>query len=78
MPYIQYQTIVDVMTSFDDVIWESVVSGYDITERYSSDDETGYVNIWFSMINNTKYWKVLIFEYERWPSMMCDLLDYGV
>ena len=78
VPHVQYPTMVDVMTSFDDVIWETVVSGYDITEGYSSDDETGYVKIWFSMIYNRKYWKVIISEYERWPSMMCDLLGYAV
>ena len=77
VPYIQYPTVVDVMTSFDDVIWETVLSGYDLTERYSSDNETGYVKIWFSMIYNSKYWKVIISEYERWPSMMCDLLGYA-
>ena len=66
------------MTSFNDVIWVSVVSGYDLTERYSSDDETGSVNIWFSIIYKNKYWKVIISEYEQHPGMMCDLPGYYI
>ena len=74
----QYPTMVDVMTSSDDVTWESVVRGDNIEDRYSSDDNTASVNIRFSERYTTKYWRVIITEYVRHPSMKLDLLGYSL
>ena len=74
--YQQYPTVVDVMTSEDDVIWQDVVVRKNIASSYSSDDNQGFVKIWFPTIYTTKYWKIFIFEFFSHPSMKCDLLGY--
>ena len=74
--YVQYPTVVDVMTSDDDVIWQDVVVRDDIASRYSSDDGQGFVKIWFPNLYTTKYWKIYIFEFVGYNSMKCDLLGY--
>ena len=72
----QYPTRVDVMTSEDDSIWQSVVSGADITERYNSDENDAFVNIWFSKMYTTLYWRIIILDFVNYPSMKCDLRGY--
>ena len=72
----QYPTIVDVMTSEDDVIWQEVVLKENIATSYSSNDRHGFVNIWFPHSYTTKYWKIYIFEFAVYNSMKCDLLGY--
>ena len=74
----QYPSIVDVMAAPDDDIWEMVVSGEDISERYVTNDNTAFVNIWFSQQYITKHWKIIILNYVSHPGMKCDLLGYFI
>ena len=75
---LQYPKIIDVTTSVDDVSWQDVVIGEDIATRYSSYDKQGSVSVWFSRKYTSQYWKIYIVEFERHPSMKCDLIGYFV
>ena len=76
--FLQYPSLVDVMTSSDDITWEMVVGRDNIYGRYRADNNTAFVNIWFSQQYITTYWKIIIIDFERHPSMKCDLLGYSI
>ena len=73
---LQYPKVIDVTTSVDDVLWQDVVKGEDITTRYSSYDMQGSVSVWFSRVYTTRYWKIYSPKYHYHPSMKCDLISY--
>ena len=74
--HLQYPTVIDVTTSVDDVLWQDVVRGENITSRYSSYDKQGSVSVWFSREYKTQYWKIYLIEFHGGRSMKCDLLGY--
>ena len=76
--HLQYPTVIDVITSVDDVLWQDVVKGENITSRYSSYDLEGSVSVWFSKAYTTRYWKIYIVEFEWHPAMKCDLIGHVV
>ena len=73
-----YPTVIDVTTSVDDVLWQDVVRGEDIANRYSSYDMQGSVNVWFSRKYTSRYWKIYIVDYIVRPSMKCELIGDGI
>ena len=75
---VQRPTMVDVKTSSDDVIWQDIITGFNVEERYTTDDEHGSADIWFSDTYTTQYWKIIIIKYESYSAMKCDLLGYSI
>ena len=75
---VQRPTMVDVKTSSDDVIWQDIVTGFNVEERYTTADQRGSADIWFSDTYTTQYWKIFITDYQDFPSMKCDLLGYSI
>ena len=75
---VQYPTVIDVTTSVDDVLWQDVVIEEDIATRYTDYDTQGSVSLWFPRSYTTRYWKIYIIEYNRHPSMKCDLIGYAI
>ena len=63
---VHYPTVVDVMTSEDDVIWQEVVARENTAKRYSCNDGHGFVNMLFSPTQrNTRRFSYLIFYAMR-------------
>ena len=75
---VQYPTVVNVTTSVDDVLWQDVVIGEDIANRYSDYYTQGSVSLWFPRSYATRYWNIYILKYVSHPSMKCDLIGYAI